>query len=43
MRPVCIALRALVKDVAPGAFEVVRLGDVAATYGVGPQKQDYPR
>jgi hypothetical protein len=33
----------LVKDVAPGAFEVVRLGDVAATYGVGPQKQDYPR
>ena len=31
-------LRAVILDVDPGAVEVVRLGDRAATYGVGPKK-----
>ncbi len=38
MRPVATALRKLILDVHPGALEVVRLGDRAATYGVGPKK-----
>lgn len=38
MRPVATALRELILDVHPGAVEVVRLGDRAATYGVGPKK-----
>jgi hypothetical protein len=31
-------LRSLILDVHPGAVEVVRLGDRAATYGLGPKK-----
>ena len=38
MRPVARRLREIVVDVDPGAVEVVRLGDRAATYGVGPKK-----
>ncbi len=38
LRPVAEALRALIIDVHPEACEVVRLGDRAATYGVGPRK-----
>jgi hypothetical protein len=34
----CRRLRALVLEVHPDAVEVVRLGDRAATYGVGPKK-----
>lgn len=36
LRPVVKALRALVFEIDPNACEVVRLGDRAATYGVGP-------
>ena len=38
LRPVMEALRATVLAVDPDACEVVRLGDRAATYGVGPRK-----
>lgn len=38
MRPVAAALRSMVLSVHPDAVEVVRLGDRAATYGVGPKK-----
>ena len=38
VRPIAVALRALVLDIDPDAVEVVRLGDRAATYGVGPKK-----
>lgn len=38
MRPVAAALRRVVLSVDPGAVEVVRLVDRAATYGVGPKK-----
>ena len=38
LRPVVSALRELVFDVHADACEVVRLGDRAATYGVGPRK-----
>lgn len=38
MRPVAGALRAMVLEVHPDAVEVVRLGDRAASYGVGPKK-----
>ena len=38
LRPVLAALRDVVLDVHPEACEVVRLGDRAATYGVGPRK-----
>lgn len=38
MRPIVIALRELVLSVHENAIEVVRLGDRAATYGVGPKK-----
>jgi hypothetical protein len=31
-------LRAMILEVDPGAVETVRLGDHAATYGVGPRK-----
>ena len=31
-------LRAIIRAVDPGAVETVRLGDNAATYGVGPKK-----
>ena len=38
LRPVVSALREAVLDVHADACEVVRLGDRAATYGVGPRK-----
>lgn len=38
LRPIAKALRRLVLEVDPEAVEVVRLGDQAATYGVGPKK-----
>ena len=38
VRPVAIALRETVFQVDQNACEVVRLGDRAATYGVGPRK-----
>lgn len=38
MRPVARRLREVIVDVDPNAVEVVRLGDRAATYGVGPRK-----
>jgi hypothetical protein len=31
-------LRAMIREVDPGAVETVRLGDNAATFGVGPRK-----
>ena len=37
-RPVARRLREMVLDVDPEATEVVRLGDNAATYGLGPKK-----
>jgi len=38
MRPIVTALRGTVFQVDRNACEVVRLGDRAATYGVGPRK-----
>jgi hypothetical protein len=38
LRPVAMVLRQLVLEIQPGAVEVVRLGDRAATYGLGPRK-----
>lgn len=38
MRPVARRLREVILDLDPGAVEVVRLGDHAATFGVGPRK-----
>ena len=38
MRPIAIRLREVVLAVHPQAVEVVRLGDRAATYGLGPRK-----
>ena len=38
VRPIAIALRKTVFQVDQNACEVVRLGDRAATYGVGPRK-----
>ena len=38
LRPIVKALQALVFEIDPDACEVVRLGDRAATYGVGPRK-----
>ncbi len=38
LRPVVSALREMVLEVHADACEVVRLGDRAATYGVGPRK-----
>lgn len=38
LRPVLAALRELIFEEHPAACEVVRLGDRAATYGVGPRK-----
>lgn len=38
MRPIAARLREVVVDVDPDAVEVVRLGDRAATYGLGPKK-----
>lgn len=38
MRPIARRLRAIVLEVDPDAVEIVRLGDRAATYGLGPRK-----
>lgn len=38
LRPILIRLRQLIFEIKPDACEVVRLGDGAATYGVGPHK-----
>jgi hypothetical protein len=38
MRPIAQRLREIVVEVDPDTVEVVRLGDRAATYGVGPKK-----
>ena len=38
LRPIMNALRETVFEVDPDTCEVVRLGDRAATYGVGPRK-----
>ncbi len=38
LRPIATRLRELILELDPGAVEVVRLGDRAATYGVGPKK-----
>ena len=38
LRPVVVRLRKIVLEVHPEAVEVVRLGDRAATYGLGPKK-----
>ena len=38
LRPIVRALREAIFDVHPEACEAVRLGDGAATYGVGPRK-----
>jgi hypothetical protein len=38
IRPIAERLREIVRQVDPETVEVVRLGDRAATYGVGPKK-----
>ena len=38
VHPIAQALRTVVFEIDPNACEVVRLGDRAATYGVGPRK-----
>lgn len=38
MRPVLQRLRAIIFEIDPNAFEVVRLGERSATFGVGPSK-----
>ena len=38
LRPIMIQLRELILDIDPDSTEVVRLGDRAATFGVGPKK-----
>jgi hypothetical protein len=38
MRPIARRLREIILEIHPAAVEVVRLGDRAATYGLGPKK-----
>ncbi len=38
LQPIVMRLRAIILDVHPDSCEVVRIGDHAATYGVGPRK-----
>jgi len=38
LRPIVSALKKIILAIDPNACEVVRLGDRAATYGVGPKK-----
>ena len=38
LRPVMMRLRDIILEIRPDASEVVRLGDRAATYGLGPRK-----
>ena len=37
-RPIMTALKQIILEIDPNAVEVVRLGDRAATFGVGPKK-----
>ena len=37
-RAICVSLRETILEIDPDACEVVRLGDRAATYGMGPKK-----
>lgn len=38
LRPVMESLQALILEIHPDAYEVVRLGEKAASYGCGPRK-----
>ena len=38
LRPILMALREVINQIHPDVSEVVRLGDRAATYGLGPRK-----
>ena len=38
LKPIVIRLREIILEVDPNTVEVVRLGEKAATYGVGPKK-----
>ena len=38
LRPIVVALRTVILEIDPNACEIVRLGDRAATYGIGPKK-----
>ena len=38
LRPIVNTLREIIYQIDPNVYEVVRLGDRAATYGVGPRK-----
>jgi len=38
LRPIAIRLREIILELDPNACEVVRLGDKAATFGIGPKK-----
>ena len=38
LKPIARELRKIILDIDPTACEVIRLGDKAATYGVGPKK-----
>jgi hypothetical protein len=38
LKPVVLRLKEIILEVDPNTVEVVRLGDKAATYGVGPKK-----
>ncbi len=38
LRPIVIRLKVLILEIHPETCEVVRLGDKAATFGVGPKK-----
>ena len=38
LRPFAVRLKDIIQTLDPNAVEVVRLGDRAATYGVGPKK-----
>jgi hypothetical protein len=38
LRPVMQRIRTIILEILPNASEVVRLGDGAATYGLGPRK-----
>lgn len=37
-RPIMVSLKKIILEIDPNATEVVRLGDRAATFGVGPKK-----
>lgn len=38
LQPIMVELKNIITEIDPDTVEVVRLGDRAATYGVGPQK-----